>query len=75
MFSLVVLAGCHSPKPPSMRGHVELIAPKAFSFQEQATYQSTLESISNVAMAAEIDGRPSISAAIATLLIDSSVLW
>ena len=40
-----------------MRGHVELIAPKQFRFQEQATYQSTLESISNVAMAAEIDGR------------------
>ena len=57
MLSLAVLAGCQSPKPPTMRGHVELIAPKQFRFQEQATYQSTLESISNVAMAAEIDGR------------------
>ena len=54
---LAVLAGCQSPKPPSMRGHVELIAPKQVRFQEQATYQSTLESISNVPMAAEIDGR------------------
>ena len=39
MVWLAVLAGCQSPKPPAMRGHVELIAPKQFRFQEQATYQ------------------------------------
>lgn len=54
---LVALSACKGPQAPSQRTQFKLITPSQVSFADQATYQSTLESISNVALAAEIDGR------------------
>lgn len=51
-----LLSGCGKPPPPPQT-HFSLVSPQVESFQDQATYQSTLESIVNVPLAAEIDGR------------------
>jgi multidrug efflux pump subunit AcrA (membrane-fusion protein) len=46
------------PKLPSPTApKFELVKPSVRNFNDQADYQSTLESISNVSLAAEIDGR------------------
>ena len=57
LLSLLALMACKAPEPPRSRAQFNLLSPTRVSFQDQATYQSTLESISNVALAAEIDGR------------------
>ena len=54
---LAGLAGCVKPPPPPPPPSFSLISPSAQTFTDQATYQSTLESIANVPLAAEIDGR------------------
>lgn len=54
---LSVLGGCVQPPPPPPPPTFSLISPSAQTFTDQATYQSTLESIANVPLAAEIDGR------------------
>lgn len=54
---LAPLAGCVKPPPPPPPPTFSLIRPSTQTFQDQATYQSTLESIVNVPLAAEIDGR------------------
>jgi RND family efflux transporter MFP subunit len=52
------MAGCSKPKLPSPTApKFELVKPSVRNFNDQADYQSTLESISNVSLAAEIDGR------------------
>ncbi|MCX5946850.1 MAG: efflux RND transporter periplasmic adaptor subunit [Cyanobacteria bacterium] len=55
--SLVSLAGCVKPPPPPPTPTFSLVSPTRQTFTDQATYQSTLESIVNVPLAAEIDGR------------------
>ena len=60
LIAAVVLApvgGCVKPPPPPPPPAFSLIRPSTQTFQDQATYQSTLESIVNVPLAAEIDGR------------------
>lgn len=53
-----VLAGCvQAPPPPRGITGISLAQPMPQLFQDQAVYQSTLESIVNVPVAAEIDGR------------------
>lgn len=54
---LIALGACKGPQVPAQRTQFKLITPSHVSFSDQATYQSTLESIRNVALAAEIDGR------------------
>ena len=54
---LIALSACKGPQVPAQRTQFKLITPSHVSFSDQATYQSTLESIRNVALAAEIDGR------------------
>ena len=54
---LGLLAGCVKPSPPPTPPTFSLINPTAHTFTDQATYQSTLESIASVPLAAEIDGR------------------
>lgn len=55
---LTVLGGCvKPPPPPSPPPTFSLVSPTRQTFTDQATYQSTLESIANVPLAAEIDGR------------------
>lgn len=54
---LVGLGGCGKPPPPPPPPSFSLISPTRQTFTDQATYQSTLESIANVPLAAEIDGR------------------
>lgn len=51
-----LLGGCGKPAP-SQQAHFSLVSPKELSFRDQATYQSTLEAIVDVPLAAEIDGR------------------
>ncbi len=52
-----VLSGCvKSPTSPA-QGLFSLVSPSEQTFDDQATYQSTLESIVNVPLAAEISGR------------------
>ena len=46
-----------SAPPPPPPASFSLVSPTQQAFQDQATYQSTLESIVNVPLAAEIDGR------------------
>ena len=53
---LAALGGCVKPPPPQPPTF-SLISPTRQTFTDQATYQSTLESIVNVPLAAEIDGR------------------
>ncbi|MBM5809223.1 MAG: efflux RND transporter periplasmic adaptor subunit [Cyanobacteria bacterium M_surface_9_m1_291] len=53
---LTVLGGCVKPPPPPPPTF-SLVSPTRQTFTDQATYQSTLESIANVPLAAEIDGR------------------
>ncbi|RCL52540.1 MAG: efflux RND transporter periplasmic adaptor subunit [Synechococcus sp. MED-G71] len=57
LVAVLALMACKGPEPPRSRAQFSLQAPTQVRFQDQATYQSTLESISNVALAAEIDGR------------------
>ena len=52
---LPTLVGCVKPPPPQPT--FSLTSPSRQAFTDQATYQSTLESIANVPLAAEIDGR------------------
>ena len=54
---LASLAGCVKAPPPPPPPTFSLVSPTRQSFTDQATYQSTLESIVNVPLAAEIDGR------------------
>ena len=54
---LAPMGGCVKPPPPPPPPTFSLIRPTAQTFQDQAVYQSTLESIVNVPLAAEIDGR------------------
>jgi RND family efflux transporter MFP subunit len=54
---LVGAVGCVKPPPPPPPPTFSLIRPTTRTFQDQAVYQSTLESIVNVPLAAEIDGR------------------
>lgn len=56
--ALALLAGCAKPPPPPspLKG-LSLVQPATTVFQDQAVYQSTLESVVNVPLAAEIDGR------------------
>ena len=51
------LIGCVKPPPPPPQSTFSLTSPTRQTFTDQATYQSTLESIANVPLAAEIDGR------------------
>lgn len=51
------LAACSKPPPAPPPPRVSLVAPSSQVFTDQATYQSTLEAIANVPLAAEIDGR------------------
>ena len=53
---LTALSGCVKPPPPP-QPTFSLVSPTRQTFTDQATYQSTLESIANVPLAAEIDGR------------------
>ena len=54
---LATLVGCVKPPPPPPQPTFSLTSPARQAFTDQATYQSTLESIANVPLAAEIDGR------------------
>ncbi|MCP9912475.1 efflux RND transporter periplasmic adaptor subunit [Cyanobium sp. BA20m-14] len=54
---LAILVGCVKPPPPPPQPTFSLTSPARQAFTDQATYQSTLESIANVPLAAEIDGR------------------
>lgn len=54
---LATLVGCVKPPPPPPQSTFSLTSPTRQTFTDQATYQSTLESIANVPLAAEIDGR------------------
>ena len=54
---LAALAECMSKPPPLAAASFSLVSLTQQTFQDQATYQSTLESIVNVPLAAEIDGR------------------
>ena len=54
---LATLIGCVKPPPPPPQSTFSLTSPTRQTFTDQATYQSTLESIANVPLAAEIDGR------------------
>ena len=54
---LATLVGCVKPPPPPSQSTFSLTSPARQAFTDQATYQSTLESIANVPLAAEIDGR------------------
>ena len=53
----VALIGCVKPPPPPPPPTFSLIRPQTQTFDDQATYQATLESIVNVPLAAEITGR------------------
>lgn len=57
LLSLVSLGSCVKPPQPPPPPTFSLINPTRQTFTDQATYQSTLESIVNVPLAAEIDGR------------------
>lgn len=57
LLSLVSLSSCVKPPQPPPPPTFSLINPTRQTFKDQATYQSTLESIVNVPLAAEIDGR------------------
>ena len=57
LLSLVSLSSCVKPPQPPPPPTFSLINPTRQTFTDQATYQSTLESIVNVPLAAEIDGR------------------
>ena len=52
-----VLSGCVKPPTSPPQGLFSLVSPSEQTFDDQATYQSTLESIVNVPLAAEISGR------------------
>ncbi len=55
---LIGIVGCGVPKPVAQSApKFKLLFPASSIFNDQATYQSTLESISNVPLAAEISGR------------------
>jgi RND family efflux transporter MFP subunit len=54
---LTPLLGCVKPPPPPRQATFTLVSPSTQTFFDQAVYQSTLESIQNVQLAAEIDGR------------------
>ena len=54
---LAALGGCVKPPPPPRQATFQLVSPSEQSFADQAVYQSTLESIANVPLAAEINGR------------------
>ncbi|MEN9878431.1 MAG: hypothetical protein RLZZ158_1470 [Cyanobacteriota bacterium] len=52
------LAGCFKPNNlPPEPPHFNLVSPQQVIFNDQANYQSTLESVRNVNLAAEISGR------------------
>ncbi|MEB3306882.1 MAG: efflux RND transporter periplasmic adaptor subunit [Cyanobacteriota bacterium] len=51
------LAACVRVPAPAPQASFKLVGPSRQIFYEQATYQSTLESVANVPLAAEIDGR------------------
>jgi membrane fusion protein (multidrug efflux system) len=53
----VPLAACVKTPAPAPQAGFELVSPSRQTFYDQATYQSTLESVLNVPLAAEIDGR------------------
>lgn len=58
LIPLIIFTGCGMQKPlPPQKPQFNLIYPSSKRFDDQATYQSTLESINNVPLAAEIDGR------------------
>ena len=58
LIPLIIFTGCGMQKPlPPQKPKFNLIYPSSKRFDDQATYQSTLESINNVPLAAEIDGR------------------
>ena len=54
---VALLGGCVKPPAPPPPPSFSLITPTTQTFTDQANYQSTLESIANVPLAAEIDGR------------------
>ena len=55
---LIGIVGCGVPKPVAQPApKFKFLFPASSIFNDQATYQSTLESISNVPLAAEISGR------------------
>ncbi|MFY8149158.1 MAG: efflux RND transporter periplasmic adaptor subunit [Prochlorococcaceae cyanobacterium] len=56
--SLLALQACSRPQPPAPPPPlVRIDQPTPMLFEEQATYQSTLEAIRDLKLAAEIDGR------------------
>lgn len=58
LVAVLLLAGCEAPpKPPSGLAGITLTQPTLQIFRDQARYQSTLESIVNVPLASEIEGR------------------
>jgi RND family efflux transporter MFP subunit len=55
---LLPLAGCGRPQPPAaLPPEVRLVNPRPLPFKDSADYQSTLEAIREVKLAAEISGR------------------
>lgn len=51
---LATLVGCVKPPPPPPQPTFSLTSPARQAFTDQATYQSTLESIANVLLAAVV---------------------
>ena len=51
---LATLVGCVKPPPPPPHPTFSLTSPARQAFTDQATYQSTLESIANVPLAAMV---------------------
>lgn len=55
---LLPIVGCGRPQPPAaLPPEVRLVSPRSLPFLDSADYQSTLEAIRDVKLAAEIDGR------------------
>ncbi len=54
---LTPLLGCVKPPPPPRQATFTLVSPSTQTFFDPAVYQSTRESLQNVQLAAEIDGR------------------